>query len=372
MNIDTLRTPSFLIDLNRFEQNCKRLAYKAESLQLDFSPHVKTHKTIEGGIYQRSGRLCGITVSTMAEAEYFADNDYQKITYAFPITVDKLPDVLEISQKIELFRIVTDQEETITEIQRFAEEQETSLNVFLKINTGANRAGINADSPRLISLAKMLAEAPNINWVGILSHAGHTYSAKNKKEIEELAKAELEVLKQIKKRLAEENLVPEVISIGDTPGCSVLDDFVPATELRPGNYTLYDRMQSDIGSCEPNDVAGFVLSRVIAHYPERNTMLIGAGALALSKDPGSTHVRKDGTYGGILDNENLKLVKLSQEHGLITSDEPINYMEHPLGSFITVVPNHSCLTAALFDHYIILDNIFDRNILDTWKPVRGW
>ncbi|MGH9422912.1 MAG: hypothetical protein ACRD3J_23255 [Thermoanaerobaculia bacterium] len=33
------------------------------------------------------------------------------------------------------------------------------------------------------------------------------------------------------------------------------------------------------------------------------------------------------------------------------------------------MPNHSCLTAAMFDRYYVVDG---GAVVDEWKPVRGW
>ncbi len=372
MKYEELRTPSLLIDYDQFLRNCKTMADKADRLDLEFCPHVKTHKTIKGAEYQRNGRLFGITVSTLAEAWYYAENGFDSLTYAFPVTADKLPEIVDLMEITEEFRLVTDEADTIATIDAFGEENELEFDVFLKVNTGANRAGANPESERLIELAKQLISAKNINFVGIMAHGGHTYQAKNSAEAKELAKLEIQNIEKALVALKKENIEPEIISIGDTPGCSVLEDFGSVNEIRPGNYVFFDRTQVDIGTCTEDQVSAFVLTRVIARYPDRNTLLIDAGALALSKDLGATHVRKDQTYGKIMEDDSLQLTKLSQEHGIITSEKPINFEKYPVGSFLTIMPNHSCLTAALHEHFIVVQNMGDRKILDSWKPVRGW
>jgi len=65
----------------------------------------------------------------------------------------------------------------------------------------------------------------------------------------------------------------------------------------------------------------------------------------------------------------LKIVNISQEHGLITSDAPITFEKFPVGSFLQVIPNHSCLTAALFAKYHVIET---NRIVDEWLPIRGW
>lgn len=372
MRYEELRTPAFLINYEQFKKNCEKMALKADALDLDFWPHVKTHKTIKGAEIQRNGRLCGITVSTLAEAWYYAENGFDRITYAFPISADKLPEIHELLQITEEFRLVTDNEKIISDLEHYGKLHELNFTVFLKIDTGSHRAGIAADDPNLVRLAQKIHESPVLEFAGLLSHAGHTYGSKSRDEIIERSRLETEALNKALARLKESGIPVESVSIGDTPACVVAESFGPATELRPGNYTFFDRMQVDLGTCEEQDVAGFVLTRIIGAYPDRNTLLIDAGALALSKDLGGTHLRNDGTYGLIMENPDLKLSRISQEHGVITCESPIDFETFTLGSFLTIMPNHSCLTAALHERFFVVDNMKNRKLLDSWKPIRGW
>jgi D-serine deaminase-like pyridoxal phosphate-dependent protein len=98
-------------------------------------------------------------------------------------------------------------------------------------------------------------------------------------------------------------------------------------------------------------------------------MLIDAGALALSKDPGAVHLDKEVVYGTVPGNPHLKLFSISQEHGLITSEAPIVFDNFPVGSLLHIIPNHSCLTAALFPKYHVVE---ENRVVDEWRPMRGW
>ena len=43
--------------------------------------------------------------------------------------------------------------------------------------------------------------------------------------------------------------------------------------------------------------------------------------------------------------------------------------EFPIDSLLRVVPNHSCLAAALFIRYAVLRG---SDVAGEWRPVRGW
>ena len=134
------------------------------------------------------------------------------------------------------------------------------------------------------------------------------------------------------------------------------------TEMRPGNYSLYDYSQTVIGSCTVLDCAATVLASVVSSQPGMSHCVIDAGALALSKDPGPDDDSR--TMGEVFDDytagtlsENTRVVSLSQEHGIVSHRLPV-------GSKVRILPNHSCLTVAQFDEFHVVEG--DR-VVDTWK-----
>jgi D-serine deaminase-like pyridoxal phosphate-dependent protein len=151
------------------------------------------------------------------------------------------------------------------------------------------------------------------------------------------------------------------LSIGDTPCCSIMDDFTGIDEIRPGNFVFYDVMQYKIGSCDPDDIAVAMACPVIARYPERNEFVIYGGAVHFSKD----HiVNKNGdiVYGIMVDlredhwkfiGEQVYLSSVSQEHGIVKTPKEI-IRSFDLGDTIGIIPVHSCLTAACMGSYVTL------------------
>ncbi|HEX8618751.1 MAG TPA: DSD1 family PLP-dependent enzyme, partial [Thermoanaerobaculia bacterium] len=69
-----LQTPAFLVDRAVVARNCDAMRAKARASGVAFRPHVKTHKTVEIGRMQHGGAVGPITVSTLAEAEAFAND----------------------------------------------------------------------------------------------------------------------------------------------------------------------------------------------------------------------------------------------------------------------------------------------------------
>ena len=53
------------------------------------------------------------------------------------------------------------------------------------------------------------------------------------------------------------------ITMGDTPGCTLSEDFGPIEEISPGNFVFYDAMQVGIGTCTYDDIAVVIVDGII-------------------------------------------------------------------------------------------------------------
>jgi D-serine deaminase-like pyridoxal phosphate-dependent protein len=354
-----LMTPAFLVDKQIVQRNCDRMRRKAEASGVIFRPHVKTHKTREIGRMQHGGGTGPITVSTLAEAEFFAGDGFRDITYAVPVAPEKLERAAVLARRIGQLNLLVDSFAALQALEQFGHR----FDVFLKVDCGYHRAGVDPAKPESAELARKLAQSPVVNFRGFLTHAGHSYDAKNPAEIAEFGKKETAAVMQMRERAR----VKGICSVGSTPTMSVAARF-EADEVRPGNYVFYDAFQATIGSCAFEDCAMSVLATVVGSYPDRKSMIIDAGALALSKDRGPEHVDPNIGYGMVCDlalkRLPMRLHTLSQEHGKIESE-----IVQPVGTRLRVIPNHSCLTSAMYDRYHVVEN---GSIAAEWHPVRGW
>jgi len=247
--------------------------------------------------------------------------------------------------------------------------------VFLKLDCGYHRAGVDPEDAASVAFARELSELPGLDFRGVLTHAGHAYRATRREELHAVARAEREVTVRFAERLRAAGAPAAEVSVGSTPTMSVVEDLSGVTEARPGNYLFYDAFQAAIGSCVLADAAFSVVATVIGHARARNELLVNAGALALSKDAGPTHVDPRCGFGAVASADRsrsfpgLRVRSLSQEHGELGSDAPIDYDALPIGARVAIVPNHSCLSAAQFDRYHVAR---DGVVVDAWRVLRGW
>jgi D-serine deaminase-like pyridoxal phosphate-dependent protein len=156
---------------------------------------------------------------------------------------------------------------------------------------------------------------------------------------------------------------------------SVVANLEGVDEIRPGNYAFNDWMQVCLGSCTLEECAVTVLATVVSHQPGSDHVVIDAGALALSHDPGPTHIEAEPSRGIALGGEGvstiqppLRVAAISQEHGIVRGEQPNDLEGLKVGSRVRILPNHSCLAAALFDEYLVVEG---QEVVDRWKILRA-
>ena len=355
--IGELATPALLLDIDKLEANLEAMAARARALGVALRPHVKSHKCIEIGRMQRSLGATGISVSTLEEARAFADHGFDDITWAFPLILSRTEEAMELAERV-AFRIVIDSPDALVRLRGTG----YPFHVWLKVDCGYHRAGLDPNSEVAVNLARDLHESPKLVFDGILTHSGHAYEARGAEALRRVAEEERSIMVQFSDRLRREGGVDvSRISVGSTPAMSYVERLDGVTEVRPGNYALYDYSQTVIGSCTVRDCAVTVLASVVSSQPGMSHSVIDAGSLALSKDTGPPNGRK--TMGEVFEDyatgtlsANTRVVSLSQEHGKLS-------VRLPVGTQIRILPNHACLTTAMFDEFHVVKG---NEVIDRW------
>lgn len=374
--IDQLPTPSLILDRAILRRNLKRMSDRLRDAGVMLRPHLKTAKSVQVGRMAVEGHDGRITVSTLAEARYFADGGFKDILYGVGIVPAKLPAITELRRRGVNLRVVTDNLAVAKAVAAAATGGDT-FSVFIEIDSGAGRAGLPfPELPGLLDIAKVLHAAPGVDLAGVMTHAGHSYHQSTADGLAAVAEQERRAIVGAAEALRAAGIPCPIVSGGSTPTAMHSRDFTGITEMRPGVYVFNDLDQEFIGSCGAGDLALSVLASVIGHYPHRNQLLVDAGALALSKDISAQEFQPKVGFGTIAGTSTagLAVVDCSQEHGFVSSDGPLPYADLPVGSRVRILPNHACITAAAYDRYYVVDSDLDggRSVVDVYDRINGW
>lgn len=384
MQFQALPTPSLILDRSRFLTNATRMRARAGQLGVTLRPHLKTAKSAQVAELALGGKG-PITVSTLAEATYFLARGFRDITYAVGIVPAKLDHVARLQREGADLKILTDNFEVAAAIAARGRDLKQTFRVLIEIDTGLGRAGVAPEAPELLPIAQALrsgALAGGAELVGVLAHAGHSYHCHSVDEVKKIAEEERAGALKAAQRLRDAGFPCPVVSVGSTPTAVHAERLDGVTEIRPGNYVFFDLFQVGVGSCAMEDLAVSVLASVTGHHRPRNHLVIDAGALALSKDTGANEHRPGTGYGliclpgGKVPLPGLAVLDVHQEHGIVAHAKGLDavsklpFERFPVGSRVRVLPNHVCMTAAMYDRYYVTDG--GTEIVAEWDRINGW
>jgi D-serine deaminase-like pyridoxal phosphate-dependent protein len=182
MDLETLPTPSLVLDVDRLKRNAERIGGRVRELGARLRPHIKTHKCIEVARIQTAGHSGGITVSTLAEASAFAANGFRDITYAVPIEPGKFNAAIEIARKCDRLSLITDDLQIPDLLNDAARHAGLVIEAFLKVDCGYHRCGVEPDSTEALKIPRRISGLSHLRFAGILTHAGHSYHCGVKEE----------------------------------------------------------------------------------------------------------------------------------------------------------------------------------------------
>lgn len=371
-----LETPCLLLDQSKLENNIARLKKKFATENIDFRLHVKTSKCVEIAALVLQGLPKKITVSTLKEAEYFADHGFDDILYAVGIAPDKMERVLNLYERGVTVHVVLDSLDAAMQLQLKAPFFSCDVSVFIEIDSDDTRAGLKPDSQDLLAIADLINHTAGLKFTGVMTHAGSSYQASSPVDIQRIAEQERMAVVHAAERLEHHGCRCDIVSAGSTPTALFGTSFDGLTEFRAGVFIFNDLFQANLGVCEFADIAASVLCSVIGHQQDKNMLIIDAGALALSKDRGTQSQRLDCGYGLVKDAATDEVIKdwlvcsVSQEHGQIKSVSGLlDVKKFPIGTKLKILPNHVCMTAAPYAEYYVTEK--DR-VVAKWPKILGW
>jgi len=354
-----VKRPTLILDEDRGRRNIGRMKEKADAARVKLRPHFKTHQSAEVGRWFAEAGIEAITVSSVSMAEYFAGAGWSDILIAFPVNPRELDAIGALAAHTRLALLI-DAPDVLPDLSRALHNP---VSVWVKVDCGYGRVGIPwDDSDRIASLASQIRGFDHLSFAGILTHSGHTYHARTADAIRAIASEVSARIQEVRSRVEAAGLRPCAVSIGDTPSCSLQEEFPGVDDIRPGNFVFYDAMQHQLGVCRDEDIAVAVAAPVVSVYPRRGEIAVYAGAVHLSKEsiPGDGGLP---VYGYLFDGAGDRLgrlirdapvVRLSQEHGIVHI--PSTRGQDPrIGDLVLIAPVHACLTANLYSRYRTLD-----------------
>jgi D-serine deaminase-like pyridoxal phosphate-dependent protein len=361
-----LETPHLLIDGSQTKRNIEKMAGIARERGVKLRPHVKTHKIPAIAREQLESGATGITVAKVSEAEVMANGGVGDIFIAYPlVTGSKIRRAIHLGK--EGVRLIggVDSLEGARRLSEVAASEGHSLEVRLEVDTGLRRTG--APYGEAVGLAERIAPLENLRLTGIYTYRGAVLeSGVPTLDLKRAGLEEGELMVSLADQMRDRGIGVEDVSLGSTPTAAYAGEVEGVTEIRPGTYVFYDRMQARLGACSLEECAAAVVATVVSR-PSEDLAVIDGGSKTFATDvqPGTRPLDLEG-FGHVEGYPDTVLERLTEEHGMLRVSE-----DHDLGvgDIVRIIPNHICSTVNLHDEVYLVDE--DRGVEELRVEARG-
>lgn len=343
-------SPSLLVYPERIRRNIEtmlRMTGGPDRLR----PHIKTHKMAEVIAMQLEAGIDKFKCATLSEAELLARCGAADVLLAMQLTGPGLDRYISLLQRYPETRFSTlfDCEKTLRLLSGRAAEAGLTAGLYMDLNTGMDRSGIQPGNEALELYIKANTMA-HLDIRGLHAYDGHL----RHEQFEERKKAcdeAFEAVESLKQALEEKGLaVPDVIA-GGSPTFPV-HALREQVSCSPGTTLLWDERYATSFPDMPFEKAAVLFTRVISK-PAENLLCLDLGHKSLAPEMPFPRV-------GFL---NLKAEQVSQsEEHLVVRVGDTDSIE--VGDHFYAVPMHVCPTVTKFPEVF---PVMDGKINPPWR-----
>ena len=327
-----LDTPAVLVDLDVVEANIAHMAGFARRNGLALRPHIKTHKSVAMARRQMDAGAAGICCATASEAEVMIAGGLHDVLLAYPLVgARKLERIAPLLAGGKL-TLVTDSAAVTASYRELAQNLGQTVPVMVEVDTGMNRIGVAPG--KVVEAVREVTRGNELDFRGILTHAGHSHDAKDPLGIEAVARQEAASMGAAREDLERAGFDVPIVSAGSTITAPYLKASDGITEIRPGTYIYNDLRTLGTYACTPDAIAATVLATVVSLEGERVTVDAGNKTLTMSRDGAFG-------FGHLRDRPESRFTRLSEEHGVLTVPDALRHLA--VGDRVEIMPIHVCV-----------------------------
>lgn len=346
-------TPGLVLDRDVFDANMDEMAGIARAAGVELWPHAKTHRMAEAGLRQIVRGATGLCVAKVGEAEAFADAGIGRLFVANPVMgEEKLARALALSRRLEL-TLATDSVAAAEAAGAHFAAAGAVVRLMLAIDSGLGREGVGpAAAP---DIAAAIAALPGVDLVGIYTHEGSTYGARDRADLTARAVAAGELMVGVAEAIRARGIALPIVSLGASASARAVAGVPGVTQIRPGIFAFNDLGQVALGNATLATTAVRVIATVTSH-PDPDRACIDAGSKALSTDllPAGAHREDWPGHGLIVNAPGWIIDRMSEEHGWLRWRGDGAPTSLPVGTRLEIVPNHVCMAFAMLRRATVL------------------
>lgn len=336
-------SPSLLIYPDRVEINANKMIHIAGDTSY-LRPHIKTHKMAEIIDLQLKLGILKFKCATIAEAELLAISRAQDILLAMQpvsIQIDRLLQLI-LTYPGSKFSTVVDNLDSMEELSRKANLAGITLDLWLDINNGMNRTGIQPGD-KAKTLYKVMTNIPNINPRGLHVYDGHIHTSNPEQRKKDCDK-DFNPIITMKKELEQAGILVDTIVAGGTPTFPIHQKR-KGLELSPGTPLLWDEAYQSAYPDLDFIPAAVLMTRIISK-PLKDHICLDLGHKSVASEMQLPRVK-------FLGEHNFQHVSQSEEHLVVKCP---NSDKYKIGQCLYAIPSHICPTVAKYPKALTVKN----------------
>ena len=344
MPLDEVDTPALVIDLEVFERNLRRLPERISGSPVRTRPHAKTHKCPTIALKQMDLGAVGVCCQKVSEAEAMVQGGVRDVLVTNEIVGrQKLRRLTSLAHDARI-GVCADDVSQIRALDAAAGEAGVTLPVYIEVNMGGNRCGVEPGEPAL-GLARQIGDAPHLVFGGLQAYHGSAQHLRGWEERRQAIAQAAEKAGRTRDLLARHGIECPTVTGAGTGTFEFESASGVYTELQCGSYIFMDadygrNLDRDGAPTKAFEPSLFVWATVMSR-PTEDRAIVDAGLKALAFDSGPPLV---------CDEPAATYERPSDEHGRLGISGATNRLG--LGDKIRLIPGHCDPTVNLYDWYV--------------------
>jgi D-serine deaminase-like pyridoxal phosphate-dependent protein len=298
----------------------------------------------------------GISCAKISEAEIMASGGsgiIEDIFVAYPLVGDfRIRRAIALSKKVKRLILSIDSLVGAQALSDAAVQAGLRLEVRLEIDTGLKRTGINREEAP--ALAQKIAAMPGLRLTGIYTFKGLLLDGAFTDNNLLAGEEEGLLLEKTAKKIEALGIELKDISGGSSPTGLDTARTGKVNEIRPGTYIFNDLLLLNEKVAKEDDIAVRFAATVVS-CPTEEYAVIDGGTKCFPTDQAvnAAPFYFQG-YAKIEGHEHLRLSRMNEEHGIITSVTGKTGLS--VGQVLCLIPIHVCTAINMHNSVYLLEN----------------
>ena len=354
--VAAIDTPALVLDLDAMERNLATMATFASQHQVRLRPHAKMHKSAELAKLQMAAGAVGVCVQKTSEAEALVAGGVHNIFISNEVIApSKLARVAQLTRTVAplggQIAICVDSVEGISRLAtsmneaRLSSGVATAIDVFVEINVGQNRCGVEPGMPA-VALALEIRKHPALNFAGLQAYHGKAQHLRSPAERREAITSAISAVEETRKLIEAEGIKVALVTGAGTGTAALEAASKVYGELQAGSYLFMDAdyAANHLDPAQPRfEHALFVKTQVISAHVDH--VVCDAGHKSHAIDSGLPKVH------AFSSRSKLDYSNGGDEHGVLRPAAGSTRLPS-LGSMLWLIPGHCDPTVNLHDALI--------------------